>query len=70
MSLNLNAGDDDDGGEVRFPEFGRELYRPAPGGALVFSSSLLHEVVPVIRGRRLGLFTFLSATAPFARKGP
>lgn len=70
LSLNLNAGDDYDGGEVRFPEFGRELYRPVPGGALIFSSSLLHEVLPVIRGRRIGLFTFLSATAPSARKGP
>jgi predicted 2-oxoglutarate/Fe(II)-dependent dioxygenase YbiX len=70
LSLNLNPADEYDGGEVRFPEYGRELYRPAPGEALVFSSSLLHEVVPVIRGRRFGLFTFLSATAPSARRGP
>ncbi|MBV8392698.1 MAG: 2OG-Fe(II) oxygenase [Alphaproteobacteria bacterium] len=61
VSLNLNGGDEYDGGEVRFAEFGRELYRPAKGGALVFSCSLLHEVVPVTRGRRIGLFTFLSA---------
>ena len=27
--------------------------------ALVFSSSLLHEVVPLTRGRRFGVFTFL-----------
>jgi predicted 2-oxoglutarate/Fe(II)-dependent dioxygenase YbiX len=44
---------------VRFPEFGRQLYRPEAGGALVFSCSLLHEAVPVNRGRRFGLFTFL-----------
>ena len=60
VSLNLNSGDEYDGGEVRFPEFGRQLYRPVAGGALVFSCSLLHEVVPVTRGRRLGLFTFMS----------
>lgn len=60
VSLNLNGGEEYDGGEVRFPEFGRELYRPLAGGALVFSCSLLHEVVPVTRGRRLGLFTFMS----------
>ena len=61
VSLNLNSGDEYDGGEVRFPEFGRQLYRPVAGGALVFSCSLLHEVVPVTRGRRLGLFTFMSS---------
>jgi predicted 2-oxoglutarate/Fe(II)-dependent dioxygenase YbiX len=70
LSLNLNDPDDYDGGEVRFPEFGRELYRMGQGEALVFSSSLLHEVLPVIRGRRFGLFTFLSAAAPRARRGP
>lgn len=60
VSVNLNGDDEYDGGEVRFPEFGRELYRPTAGGALVFSCSLLHEVVPVTRGRRIGLFTFMS----------
>ena len=60
VSLNLNGDDEYDGGEVRFPEFGRQLYRPVAGGALVFSCSLLHEVVPVTRGRRIGLFTFMS----------
>ena len=59
LSLNLNAGDEYDGGELRFREFGRQLYRPAAGGGLVFSCSLLHEVMPVTRGRRFGVFTFL-----------
>ncbi len=70
LSLNLNADDDYDGGELRFPEFGRQLYRPAAGGALIFSSSLVHEVVPVTRGRRLGVFTFLSASGPPASRPP
>lgn len=64
LSLNLNSDDEYDGGELRFPEFGRQLYRPVAGGALIFSSSLVHEVVPVTRGRRLGVFTFLSASGP------
>lgn len=64
VSVNLNPAEEYLGGELRFPEFGRELYRPAAGGALVFSSALLHEVVPVTRGRRFGAFTFLSASAP------
>ena len=59
LSLNLNPPDDYEGGEVRFPEFGRQLYRPPAGGAVVFSCSLLHEVNPLRRGRRFGLFTFL-----------
>jgi predicted 2-oxoglutarate/Fe(II)-dependent dioxygenase YbiX len=67
LSLNLNPDEEYEGGELRFPEFGRELYRPVAGGALVFSSSLLHEVVPVTRGRRFGVFTFLSAGGPSRR---
>jgi predicted 2-oxoglutarate/Fe(II)-dependent dioxygenase YbiX len=59
LSLNLNPTDEYEGGEVRFPEFGRQLYKPPAGGALVFSCSLLHEVSPMRRGRRFGLFTFL-----------
>jgi len=59
LSLNLNPAEEYDGGEVRFPEFGRQLYKPPAGGALVFSCSLLHEVIPLRRGRRFGLFTFL-----------
>lgn len=59
ISVNLNPAQDYDGGEVRFPEFGRQLYRPLAGGALVFSCSLLHEVMPMRRGRRFGLFSFL-----------
>ncbi|MGH6959076.1 MAG: hypothetical protein ACREE7_01190 [Dongiaceae bacterium] len=56
MSVNLN--DDFDGGGLRFPEFGRRFYRPEPGTGVVFSCSLLHEALPVTRGRRFGLFTF------------
>lgn len=59
ISLNLNSPEDYDGGQVRFPEFGCQRYQPNAGAALVFSCSLLHEAVPVTRGRRFGLFTFL-----------
>jgi hypothetical protein len=40
VSVNLNA--DFDGGEVSFPEYGPRGFKPAPGGAVVFSCSLLH----------------------------
>jgi predicted 2-oxoglutarate/Fe(II)-dependent dioxygenase YbiX len=58
LSINLNAGYE--GGTLRFPEFGRTLYRPRPGGAVVFSCALLHEVHPVTRGRRFVLLSFLN----------
>ena len=59
FALSLNLNDDYEGGELRFPEYGRQRYRPAPGEALVFSGSLLHEVLPVTRGRRFVLLSFV-----------
>lgn len=59
ISLNLNPTAEYEGGQVRFPEFGCQRYQPQAGAALVFSCSLLHEAVPVTRGRRFGVFTFL-----------
>ena len=69
LSINLNPDTEYRGGEIRFPEFGRELYRPPAGAGLVFSTSLLHEVTPVQQGRRFGVFTFLSSRAPNLRQG-
>ena len=57
VSINLNGGYD--GGALRFPEFGRRLYKPSPGGAVVFGCSLLHEATPVTRGVRYALVPFL-----------
>ena len=57
MSLNLNT-EDYDGGHLRFPEYGPELYRPATGDAVIFSCYLVHEALPVIRGERFVLLTF------------
>ena len=57
MSLNLNTGDYE-GGSLRFPEFGPDLYSPAAGDAIVFSCFLVHEALPVTRGRRFVLLTF------------
>ena len=59
FALSLNLNDGYHGGELRFPEYGEALYRPAAGEALVFSSALLHEVVPLTRGRRFSLLSFL-----------
>lgn len=56
MTLNLNEGYE--GGYLRFPEYGSQLYRPAPGEAVIFSCSLLHEATPVTQGRRFTLLSF------------
>jgi predicted 2-oxoglutarate/Fe(II)-dependent dioxygenase YbiX len=59
MSLNLNTGEYE-GGALRFAEFGPELHEPEAGGAAVFCCDLLHEAMPVTRGRRFALFTFFT----------
>ncbi len=58
VSINLNA-EDYDGGDLRFPEFGRHTYRPSTGGAAVFCCSMLHEATPVTRGQRYVVVPFL-----------
>jgi len=58
VSINLNA-EDFEGGDLRFPEFGRRTYRPPTGGAVVFCCSLQHEATPVTRGRRYAFLPFL-----------
>jgi predicted 2-oxoglutarate/Fe(II)-dependent dioxygenase YbiX len=57
VSINLNA--DFEGGEISFPEYSPQTFKPAPGTAVVFSASILHEVSRVTRGRRYVFLTFL-----------
>jgi peroxiredoxin len=58
VSLVLNTGEFE-GGNLRFPEFGRQFYSPPAGGAVVFSCSLLHEATPVTKGKRFVFLPFL-----------
>ena len=58
LTLNLNSGEYE-GGFLRLPEYGPQLYAPPPGGAVVFSCSLLHLVAPVSKGRRFVVVGFL-----------
>jgi peroxiredoxin len=58
VSLNLNS-EEYEGGDLRFPEFGRATYRAPTGGAVVFSCSLLHEAAPVAAGKRYAFLPFL-----------
>lgn len=57
-TINLNA-EEYEGGDLRFPEYGKALYRAPTGGAIIFSCSVLHEVLPVTRGRRFAFLPFL-----------
>lgn len=58
VSLNLNTGEYE-GGLLRFPEFGPQVYTAPAGGAVVFSCSLLHEATPVTKGKRYAFLPFL-----------
>ncbi len=59
FAVSINLTEDHDGGDLRFPEFGRRTYRPPAGGAVVFSCSLLHEATPVTAGKRYAFLPFL-----------
>jgi predicted 2-oxoglutarate/Fe(II)-dependent dioxygenase YbiX len=59
FAVSINLNDDFDGGEVSFPEYGPRSFKPPPGGAVVFSCSLLHAVSQVTRGRRFAFLPFL-----------
>lgn len=58
VTINLNA-EEYEGGDLRFPEFGRRTYRAPTGGAVVFSCSLVHEALPVTSGVRYATLPFL-----------
>jgi predicted 2-oxoglutarate/Fe(II)-dependent dioxygenase YbiX len=57
VTINLNG--DYEGGDLSFPEFGERTYRADPGGAIVFSCSLLHEARRVTAGTRYATLPFL-----------
>ena len=58
VTFNLNA-EEFEGGDLTFPEFGRNAYRAPTGGAVVFSCSLLHQALPVTKGERYAFLPFL-----------
>jgi predicted 2-oxoglutarate/Fe(II)-dependent dioxygenase YbiX/peroxiredoxin len=58
LTLNLNTGEYE-GGALTFPEYGPHCYDPPAGAAILFSCSLLHEALPVTKGRRFTLLNFL-----------
>jgi predicted 2-oxoglutarate/Fe(II)-dependent dioxygenase YbiX len=59
FAVSVNLNDDFEGGEVSFPEYGTRGFKAPPGGAVVFSCSLLHAVNRVTAGRRYAFLPFL-----------
>ncbi len=57
LIVNLNTGEYE-GGFLRLPEYGTQLYAPHKGGAVVFSCSVLHTATPMIKGQRFVLIGF------------
>ncbi len=58
FAVSLNLNEDYEGGELIFPEYGRLRFKPPAGAAAVFSCALLHEALPVTKGRRYVLTSF------------
>jgi predicted 2-oxoglutarate/Fe(II)-dependent dioxygenase YbiX len=59
FAVSINLNDDFEGGGITFPEYGPREFRPPMGGALIFSCSLMHAVVPMTRGRRYACLPFV-----------
>jgi predicted 2-oxoglutarate/Fe(II)-dependent dioxygenase YbiX len=55
-TINLNR--EFEGGALSFPEFGARGFNAPPGGAMVFSCSLLHAVSVVTKGLRYAYLPF------------
>lgn len=59
FALSMSLNDDYEGGEIAFKEFSPRGYRVPAGTAMVFSSSLLHEVQETTSGVRYNLISHL-----------
>ncbi|GCD75768.1 hypothetical protein NBRC3299_2060 [Acetobacter pasteurianus NBRC 3299] len=58
FAISINLNDTFEGGELTFPEFSDQGFCPPAGGALIFSSALLHAVRPVTKGKRYACLPF------------
>lgn len=59
FALSMSLNDDYEGGGIVFKEFSPRPYRAPAGTAMVFSSSLLHEVQETTSGTRYNLISHL-----------
>lgn len=68
FALSMSLNDDYEGGEIVFREFSPRGYRVPAGTAMIFSSSLLHEVLETTEGVRYNLISHLFNEQSLARK--
>ncbi len=59
LAVTVHLNENYEGGELVFPEFGPRTYKGGTGSAFIFSCSVMHEVLPVRRGRRFAFLPFL-----------
>lgn len=59
FAVSINLNDDFEGGGLVFPEYSGRVFCPPPGGALVFSCSMMHAVLPMRRGVRYACLPFV-----------
>ena len=57
FALSMSLNEEFEGGEIVFKEFSPRGYRPPAGTAMIFSSSLLHEVQETTKGTRYNLIS-------------
>ncbi len=56
--IALSAPDEYKGGGICFPEYSLGIYKPQLGEAMVYSTFLLQEILPVISGQALMLMSY------------
>lgn len=59
FTLTVALNEDFVGGELKFREYGDQIYRLPIGTAALFTCALMHEVLPVTSGSRFALVTHL-----------
>jgi predicted 2-oxoglutarate/Fe(II)-dependent dioxygenase YbiX len=58
FAASFNLNDNYVGCGLVFPEFGRRVYVAPRGGAIVFSTGALHQVLPITSGKRYAFVPF------------
>jgi predicted 2-oxoglutarate/Fe(II)-dependent dioxygenase YbiX len=67
MSINLNTREYE-GGHLLFPEYNDYRCKPGLGAMIVLSATLLHKAMPVLKGARYVLQTFVHNAEAEARR--